>query len=258
MEFYIEKEVFAKYPHLKVGVLVIKDADNSSSNEEIGALSQDVEKKCIKQYEGQAVTEIPKILDWREAYKAFGYKPSSNRPSVEALLRRVLQSKGLPDINPIVNLYNLISIKHCLPLGGDDLDKVQGPIRLSIAKGDEPFTMLGSLEKDTAKGGEIIYRDDVEVLCKAWNYRECDKSKVTEKSKNVALVIEGLEHTSLNEIKNALNELAKLISKQLNLTTSESILSIGNTQMIYMEKGKLKTYSDPRGEGTGKELRTNN
>ena len=82
-----------------------------------------------------------------------------------------------------------------------------------MAKGGEPFTTLGSREEAHAQEGEIIYRDDVEVLCKAWNWRECDKSKITEESKNVSLVIEGLEHTRPGEIVKALKELNALIQK---------------------------------------------
>lgn len=211
MNFYIVPSIFQKYPHLKVGVLLVKGIDNSGDHAAIQKLTEKTMLQIKKEYEGQDLTKIPKILDWREAYKAFGYKPASYRSSAEALLRRVMQDKGLPDINPLVNLYNLISVKHSLPVGADDWDQVDGSIHLTIAKGDEPFTTLGSREKATAKEGEVIYRDDTEVLCKAWNWRESDKTKITPQSHNVMLVIEGLENTRPLEILKALKELSALV-----------------------------------------------
>ncbi len=213
MNFYIEPSVIEKYPQLKIGVLIVKGIKNQGDMDEIAKLVETNSESVKKKYAGKEITKEPKILDWREAYKAFGYKPSSYRCSAEALIRRVIADKGLPNINPVVNLYNMISVKHSLPAGADDLDKVSGTIRLAMAKGNEPFVTLGSREEDTAKEGEIIYRDDKEVLCKAWNWRESDKSKITEESKNVSLVIEGLEHTRPDEITNALNELKTLIQK---------------------------------------------
>jgi len=213
MDFYIEPAVIKKYPHLKVGVLIAKGIKNQGNMDEILQLVTTTSEAVKNSYEGKEITKDPKILDWREAYKSFGYKPSSYRCSAEALIRRVIADKGLPSINPVVNLYNLISIKYGLPAGADDLDKVSGSIRLAMAKGNEHFITLGSREEEIAKEGEIIYRDDQEVLCKAWNWRESDTSKITEESQNVSLVIEGLEHTKPGEITKALQELKTLIHK---------------------------------------------
>lgn len=213
MNFYIEPAVLEKFPHLKVGVLIVKGANNQTPHGDIETLVRAEEAEKQAKYKTEDLNQVPKIADWRSAYKSFGYKPSSYRCSAEALLRRVLQGKELPNINPIVNLYNLISVKHMLPAGADDLDKVEGAIRLAVAKGDESFVTLGSREVETAKQDEIIYRDDQEVLCKAWNWRESDKSKITEESQNISLVIEGLENTSLAEIAQAGHELKTLIEK---------------------------------------------
>jgi lysyl-tRNA synthetase class 2 len=212
-DFFIEPAVLQKFPDLKVGVLIVKGVKNSGNIEEISELVQRTSQTVKNHYVGKELGGEPKIVDWREAYKSFGYKPASYRCSAEALLRRVISDKGLPSINPIVNLYNMISVKYSLPAGADDLDKVNGPIRLAIARGDEPFITLGSREKEIAKEGEIIYRDDQEVLCKAWNWRESDTSKITEESQNISLVIEGLKHTSPSEIVKALNDLKTLIQK---------------------------------------------
>ncbi len=153
------------------------------TSEEIAILRQQAEEDIYKKYTLENITSIPKITDWREAYRSFGCKPSEYRSSIEALLRRVLQGKQLPLINAIVDIYNLISIKHVLPAGGGDLDKIKGTINLTISEGTEHFVMLGSSNSVSIKSGEVIYSDDSQVLCRAWNYRESDKTKITEDTK---------------------------------------------------------------------------
>ncbi|MDN3506738.1 MAG: lysine--tRNA ligase [Simkaniaceae bacterium] len=211
MAIVVEQQVWEKFPGLKIGILIAKGIDNSGS-EGLDVLRA-TEKGAQKQYGEVDLNEVDKLKDWREAYRSFGYKPAKARCSVDALLRRVVKGKELPNISPLVNLYNSISLKHSVPAGADDLDKVEGSVRLTVAKGDETFRAIGAEEAETALSGEIIYRDDAEITCKAWNYRECDKTKITAETKNAALVIEGLEHTSLFEVARALEELKMLVEK---------------------------------------------
>lgn len=211
MKFKIDPAVIAMFPDVKIGVLIARKIDNEVQSGEIPLLLRRAEEEIRKKYELEQLAALPKIADWREAYRKFGFKPSSHRSSVETLLRRVLQGKELPSINALVDLYNLISIQNVLPAGGDDLDQVEGGITLAIADGTERFVMLGADEPEEIKKGEVIYRDDREVLCRSWNYRECEKSKITEKTKNVCLVLEGLEHTSNEEISQALFALKALV-----------------------------------------------
>ena len=121
----------------------------------------------------------------------------------------ILDDINLSSINKIVDIYNFISIKHMVPVGGDDTSKVEGDITLRIASGSEKFVQLGSEEVDHPKAGEVVYSDDKEILCRRWNWRECDKSKMTPETTNVALVIEGLGI----EVKEIAEELKELVVK---------------------------------------------
>jgi len=222
MAIQIDPEIWNLYPHLKIGVLVARHLDNRGSDS--APYLRSAEAEAQKKFEDVDLTSIEKLADWREAYRSFGYKPSSTKCSAEALLRRATKGKELPDISSLVNLYNAISLKYTLPAGADDLDKVEGTICLTVAKGDEPFTSIGAEEAEMAKAGEIVYRDDREVTCKAWNWRECDKTKITKDTKNAALVIEGLEHTTLGEIATALKELQAIIERSCGGTFKAYLL----------------------------------
>ena len=131
-----------------------------------------------------------------------------------------------------------MSIKHMIPMGGDDLDNIEGGIEngniiLKIAEGNEAFVELNSEETKNPKQGEVVYCDDKEVLCRRWNWRECDKSKMTEQTKNVTLVVEGLPPVTKEEVENIINELAELVSKFCGGEISKFILNQENKEIEF-------------------------
>lgn len=211
MRFSISDEIIRKYPGLNIAVVVAKGMDNSGESGKVTGLLRDMEKEIRGKLEGQTLSEQPRIKAWRETYSSFGAKPKKYRCSVENLYRMVLDGIELRHISKLVDIYNYISLKHMVPMGGDDLDKVDGGITLKFAKGDEPFTELNSEETKNPKEGEVIYADEKEVLCRRWNWRECDKSKMTEATKNAAIVIEGLPPVTRDDVRMMAEELAALI-----------------------------------------------
>jgi len=212
MKFKISQEVFEKFPKLNVGVLVVKGIDNNGTSKDILELIKKREKKIRETFEKDKLSENPRIDVWRKAYSSFGAKPKNYRCSVENLYRMILDGNGLNHINKIVDIYNYISIKNMVPIGGDDLDKVDGDIMLRLANGEENFVELNSSEINHPKEGEIVYADNKEILCRRWNWRECDKSKMTEKTTNITLVIEGLG-VSLEDLEKIIGELGELVLK---------------------------------------------
>ncbi|OIK02200.1 B3/B4 domain-containing protein [Streptomyces monashensis] len=135
----------------------------------------------------------PRIEAWHTAYRSFGTNPRRIRPSVDALGRRMAKKGGLPRINPAVDSYNSVSVRHGLPSGAFDLDHVAGDIDIRHADGTESFTPLGEPDTvETPKPGEIIYADSEIVLTRHWNHRDAHRTRVTEDSTRVAFVLETL------------------------------------------------------------------
>ncbi|KOX11135.1 B3/4 domain-containing protein [Streptomyces sp. NRRL B-3648] len=135
----------------------------------------------------------PRIDAWHTAYRAFGTNPRRVRPSVDALGRRLAKKGSLPRINPAVDSYNAVSVRHGLPAGAFDLDRVSGDVDIRYADGTESFTPLG--EPGTVehpRPGEIIYADAAGVLTRHWNHRDAHRTRVTADSARVAFVLETL------------------------------------------------------------------
>jgi DNA/RNA-binding domain of Phe-tRNA-synthetase-like protein len=206
MNFKISSEIFEKFPDLQIGLVVVRGINNAEEEEEILELIHNKELEIKANFDKSKLAEVEKLGVWRKAYTSFGAKPKKYKCSVENLYKMILDDISLKHINKIVDIYNYISIKHCVPVGGDDIDKVEGDITLRYASGEEKFVQLGSSEVDHPKEGEVVYSDSKEVLCRRWNWRECDKSKMTEETTNVALVIEGLG-VEVSEIARELKEL---------------------------------------------------
>ncbi|MGV9935054.1 B3/B4 domain-containing protein [Streptomyces olivaceoviridis] len=162
----------------------------------------------------------PRIEAWHTAYRSFGTNPRRVRPSVDALGRRFAKKGTLPRINPAVDSYNAVSVRHGLPAGAFDLDHVTGDVDIRYADGGEPFTPLG--EPDTtehAKAGEIVYTDTTGVLTRHWNHRDAHRTRVTEDSTRVAFVLETLHATRDGHLlKSAAGELLDLLAAHTDRT----------------------------------------
>ncbi|AOR33455.1 hypothetical protein BFF78_22450 [Streptomyces fodineus] len=163
----------------------------------------------------------PRIEAWHTAYRAFGTNPRRIRPSVDALGRRLAKRGSLPRINPAVDSYNSVSVRHGLPAGAFDLDRVTGDIGIRYAIGTESFTPLG--EPDTVenpKPGEVIYADTTGVLTRHWNHRDAHRTRVTEDSTHIAFVLETLHADRDGDLlKMAADELTGLLAPHAEQTT---------------------------------------
>jgi DNA/RNA-binding domain of Phe-tRNA-synthetase-like protein len=150
------------------------------------------EEAAVAALGGRAPAELAPIADWRTAYQSFGARPSRTRPSVEALLRRV--AGGLPRIDRITDVYNAVSVRRLIPVGGEDLARYRGQARLVRAVGDESFDTVrdGQPVLEHPERGEVIWRDDAGVTCRCWNWRQCVRTRITHATVTALFVLDGL------------------------------------------------------------------
>jgi len=153
MKLMVINSVFDECPELVLGIVILHDIDNSQNQAEITEMLRQAETAPPGKFGSTPVIEHPFIATWREAYRKFGAKPKDYPSSVENLTRRLLNGTKIGHINNLVSLYNTISLRHILPVGGEDLDKLTGDILLTRAGNDEPAVfLLGEKEARAACG----------------------------------------------------------------------------------------------------------
>jgi len=225
MKFKIDPAIFAAFPGLHIGVVCAKGMDNHGDCPAIREQINETQRKIRNNFDQESLAQFPKIQSWRNAYTLFGAKPKKHLSSVENLYRMTLEEKDIRSINKLVDIYNCVSLLHMVPVGGDDLAKVDGDILLRFANGDEAFSPLGSWELQKARKGEVIYADAKEVLCRRWNWRECEKTKMTEETQDVLLVSEGLPPVMAGEIMETATDLSRLVEKYCGGRINHELLS---------------------------------
>lgn len=230
MHFTVEPAFWSLFPGARIGVVVVHGVDNTRAADACAALLADAVRDAAAQIGDTDMATHPAVATWREAYRAFGVKPAKFRSSIENLLRSAVAGR-LGSINPLVDLYNTVSLRHFLPCGGEDLRAIDGPIRLTRAEGSEDFVPLGSAEPQPPQPGEVIYRDDLGVICRAWNWREAERTKLTETTTDAFLCIEAVPPLTADAHRAACDALAALVTTHLGGTASVTIVTAGASEM---------------------------
>ncbi|GAA2352209.1 B3/B4 domain-containing protein [Dactylosporangium salmoneum] len=136
----------------------------------------------------------PHLEAWRDVYRAFGAKPQRTPCSAEALRKRAARG-DLPSVNRLVDAYNAVSIRFAVPIGGEDRARLTGVERLVRATGDEEFDTVkdGAPAVESPEPGEVIWRDDVAVTCRRWNWRQGRRTALTGSTTSAVFLLEGLD-----------------------------------------------------------------
>ncbi|MGE3270604.1 MAG: B3/4 domain-containing protein [Chloroflexota bacterium] len=207
----IHPEIFEQFPGYCWGKVICWGIDNRRGLEEATLLLREMEER-VRQDESLAdIVAHPKIAAWRTAFSQFGARPSKYQASIEALVRRARRGDALPPINALVAVYNAVSLRFLVPVGGDDLDLVSGGLHLRRAKAEDTFLPLGAEAEDPPEGNEIVYADDAKVLCRRWSWRGAERSKISPATTNAVLNVHGLAPASLDEVTRATETLATLV-----------------------------------------------
>ena len=160
------------------------------------------------------LSEIPSVGAWRRAFSAFGVKPTQYRSAIESLLRRLTKKGDIPNISTLVDIGNLVSIRHSLPIAFLDLAAVTGTTTVRFATGDEEFSDLGSSETIHPEPGEVIFSDEAgSVSARRWCWRQSAESATGPTTTEVLITVEGHHETASNDIASALTDLIGLLAE---------------------------------------------
>lgn len=230
MKFSVSSEVFEKLDNVCFGVIVAKGIDNSLvKNDIVEKLNQSI-KDCEDKFKDTKVKELEGILCYRDAFKELGINPNKFMSSIEAMLTRTSKGKGLPNISPIVDLGNAVSLKYMVPLGAHDIDTLDGDIEVRFSKEGDSFIPLGTEETEILEDGELIYSAGDNVRTRRWIWRQSEQGKITNESKNIFFPIDGFTNKNYDSVMSARDELASLLKEVFSCDVNVGFIDKNNTE----------------------------
>lgn len=154
---------------------------------------------------------------WAEVFRRFGAKPQRTPCSAEALIKRVRKDGKVPGIDPVVDLYNAISIRYALPVGGENFAAYVGMPRLTIADGTESFDAVKNGEPiiESPDPGEVVWRDEKGVTCRRWNWRQGVRTRLDSKAQKMWFILESLPEMPIEALNVAADDFVRCLAEMM-------------------------------------------
>lgn len=215
MKFIASESFWDLFPEAEIGLILFKDIKmEEKSNREIKDKLDEANEKALDYLTKPVFSENPVIKVWRDAFRLFKTKKGA-RSSIEALLKRVSKDQDVGSINPLVDIYNAASLNYALPCGAEDIDKFVGDLKLEITQGGDDFQAIGDDKNSPTLEGELCYKDDEGAVCRCFNWRDGQRTMITEDTKNAILFMESIDPQRKEDLKEAINYLAENLEKYL-------------------------------------------
>lgn len=210
LSYRLSTDVLDAHPGYCRGVVVVQGADNRRDAPALAALLREAEAQLREAVRGN-VAEHARIAAWREAYRRFGAKPSEHRASIEAMARRVLKPDALPSINPLVDIGNIVSLRHLLPAGVHPLGAGEHVLALRRAQAGDGFAPPDGGPLEAPPEGEIVFADGARVLTRRWTWRQAASTQTLPETERVFFNIDGLPPTPREDVLAAMHAVQALV-----------------------------------------------
>lgn len=234
-KFRMEQDFLQIFPQARIGIIVCRGIDNHIREaDKYVAYLAECQRLAQAYIENPEFIENPVVKTWREAFRQFKTKKGA-RCSIEALLKRVSKGDSLGAINPLVDIYNGVSLKYGVPVGGENIDAIEGDLRLTVAEGDEYFVTLGSEKSEPPYPQEVIYKDDGGAVCRCFNWRESMRTMLTEDTVNAFMCLEAVNAEGEAQLRAAVEELKTLIERELGGQCTMQVLSAETPEAVIAE-----------------------
>jgi DNA/RNA-binding domain of Phe-tRNA-synthetase-like protein len=222
MYFLHTPDIWREFPQLVPGLLLVEGIDPSA---EVAARLEPFHRRAAGRLSAGAESDLPEVQAWRRAYAQMGMKPTQYRSAAEALLRRFRREGSLPQLHPLVDLCNALSLMFALPVAVFDLDGVDGWIEVRHADGGETYLAFSG-ETEHPDPGEVIFADAArQVHARRWTFRQGRQSTVSAQTRRALIVSEGLHATAAADVPMLIDTLAGEIGAIWGTPRGRAVLS---------------------------------
>ena len=223
MNFYVTEKVFEKMPDVVFGLVSVKGVDNSTDDDCIHVMLDESIASCENHFEGKVVKQEKELQPYRMAFQALGINPNKFMSSIEALLTRIAKKKGMPHINPVVDLGNAISLKYYLPVGAHDLNTMDGEFCVRTATAQDTFLPFGAEEREQVDIDEVVYATGTKVRTRRWIWRQSEEGKIGDDTSQLLFILDGFAD-NLDAVLAARDELNTILSEKMGCVTKVGLI----------------------------------
>ena len=225
--FAYAPEILARFPTIVGGVIHASGLTNDPSPSALRESFRAEQAAVLERLGGTPLSEVPSLAAWRRAFRGFGVDPTAYRSAAEALLRRLTKQGSIPSINTLVDLGNLVSIRHAVPVAVFDQRAVAGVTTVRFATGSERFTDLGSSEPESPEPGEVVFVDEAGLVCaRRWCWRQSEETAARPGTTEVLVTIEGHHEQALVDVAAAIADVADLLAAYARPAELRSIVPV--------------------------------
>lgn len=223
-QFIVDSSFWNLFPDAKIGVLLLKGYKTpAQSPDELVKLLEESNGIAQKFLTEDTFSENEVIRTYRQAYQKFKTKKGA-RSSIEALLKRSTSDRPVTTISPLVDIYNAASLRFGLPCGAEDLDTFVGDLQLTVTEGGDEFYLIGDETNNPTLPGEVCYKDDKGAVCRCFNWRDGERTMITDSTKNAFLVMELVNSDRVEDLENALDFISQHAEKFLGVVPEKYLL----------------------------------
>lgn len=212
--FQYHPSIINTFPAARAGVILAGGLANGPSPPGLQERFLEEQRQVRAEIGETPLSELPNLAAWRKAFRAFGVNPTKYRSAIEALLRRLTKKGDIPSINTLVDLGNLVSIRHRLPVAIFDTWALSGPLTVRLADGSERFTPLFETAVEHPEEGEVIFADDTGlVAARRWCWRQSDESAARPETSDAIIVTEAQHEGGQAAVTAAVADLLALLAE---------------------------------------------
>jgi DNA/RNA-binding domain of Phe-tRNA-synthetase-like protein len=210
--FRYDPPIVERFPGIVGGVIRAGGVQNGPTPPALAEEFDAAEAEVIARIGTTPLSELPSLAAWRRAFRGFGVDPTQYRSAAEGLIRRLTKQGELPRIGTLVDLANLVSVRHALPVAVFDVEAIGGGILVRFARGDERWSDLGSSTTERPGPGEVIFADEAdEVVARRWCWRQSAGSAARESTTEILVTVEGHHEGATADVTSALDDLEQLL-----------------------------------------------
>jgi DNA/RNA-binding domain of Phe-tRNA-synthetase-like protein len=230
VHFQHSNEIWRDFPELVPGVLSVDGITSDVSvGDRVARFNAIAESRLAASSEG----ELPEIQAWRRAFSRMGLEPTRYRCAAEALLRRFRKDGSLPQIHPLIDVCNAISLAFAVPVAAFDLSRIAEYVEVRHATGDETYATFSG-ETENPDAGEVIFADGAgRAHARRWTNRQSGHSAVRETTTAVLIVAEAMHGSAKADVERLTATIAEELGVIWSATASSALLSASSPRFEF-------------------------